>query len=184
MWSVEEMTSTRRSSSAFAAVEVAEELLEHRRVDRVAGVGPVELEQRDPVGVDVVAGQRLAHSSSSSSSPAARRSTRRSASSAASSNSAANLVAALAEAAEHVAGDDLGVGRVGAADADPDAPEVAAAEAALEALQPVVAGDAAAALGPHLAEGEVDLVVQGDDRSSGDAELAAGGAGGVCRTRS
>jgi hypothetical protein len=39
---------------------VGEHLLEHLRVDRVAGVGAVELQQRDPVG-DVVVGQFFGH---------------------------------------------------------------------------------------------------------------------------
>ena len=51
---------------------------------------------------------------------------------------------ALAPAAEHVGGDDVRVGRVRPADADPHAVEVRRAELALERLQPVVAGQAAA----------------------------------------
>ena len=42
-----------------------------------------------------------------------------------------------------------------------------------------MARDAAPELGSDLAEGQVDLVVEGDDPLVADAELAAGGAGGV-----
>src|SRR5918994_3223449 len=69
-----------------------------------------------------------------------------------------HALARLLEAAEHVGGDDLGIRAVGAPHADPDAPEVGAAEAAAEALQPVVAGQPAAELAADLAEGQVDLV--------------------------
>ena len=71
----------------------------------------------------------------------------------------AHLVGALAPLAEHVRGDDLGVGRVGPADADPDALEVRAAELALERLQPVVARQPAAEPHADVAERQVDLVV-------------------------
>ena len=129
-------------------LEVAEQLLQHRRVDRVPGLGPVEADQGDAVRVGVVGGQGLAHrlSSSSVSFRSAISSIRRSVSSAAARDQVRDAVPALAEPPEDEAGDDLGVGRVGAADADPDAPEVAAAEPALEALEAVVAGDAAAEL--------------------------------------
>src|SRR5688500_18788373 len=90
-----------------------------------------------------------------------------------------DLVAALGEAAEDVAGDDLGVGPLRPADADPQAPEVAAAEAAVEALEAVVAGDAAAQLAADLAERQVDLVVEGDHAVERDTERAARGAGGL-----
>ena len=43
-------------------------------------------------------------------------------------------------------------------------------------LQPVVAGDAAAALGPNLAGGEIDLVVQDDDGVGRKAVETHGGA--------
>ncbi len=49
--------------------------------------------------------------------------------------------------------------RVRAPDADAHAHEVRAAELALERLQPVVAREATAEAGAHLAEGQVDLVV-------------------------
>jgi hypothetical protein len=42
-----------------------------------------------------------------------------------------------------------------------------------------VARDAATELAPHLAEGQVDLVVDGDDVIEGDAQLASRGARGV-----
>ena len=56
----------------------------------------------------------------------------------------------------------VGVGRVRAPDAGAHAQEVTAAETLLEALQPVVAGQPAAAAVAHLAEGQVDLVVHDD----------------------
>ena len=68
MWSVEERTSTRRSSSAAGRLEVGEQLLEHLRVDRVARRRAVEPEQRDAVAVDLVGGQRVVHRHSSFSS--------------------------------------------------------------------------------------------------------------------
>ena len=74
-------------------------------------------------------------------------------------------------AAEHVAGDDVGVGRVRAPDADAHAVEVRAAELALERLQPVVAGQAAAHLDADVAERQVDLVV--DDEDAVEVELVA-----------
>src|SRR5689334_20297718 len=87
----------------------------------------------------------------------------------------------LGEAAEHVAGDDFRVGRVRPADADPHAVEVGAAELALQRLQPVVAGETAAEPRLHLAERQVDLVVQHDDPVEVDAECAAGRARGAAR---
>ena len=54
MWSVEETTSTRTRVVAARGVEVVEQLLEHRGVDRVAGLGAVEPQQRDALLVDVV----------------------------------------------------------------------------------------------------------------------------------
>ena len=68
----------------------------------------------------------------------------RSASSAARRHELAHLRRRLAPGAEDVAGDDVRVGGVRPADADADAVEVRAAEVALEGLQAVVAGEAAA----------------------------------------
>ncbi len=85
--------------------------------------------------------------------------TSRSTSSAARRDQLAHLLGGLAEAAEHVRGDDLRVGRVGAPDAHAHPPEVRAAQLAAERLQPVVTSQTAAQARAHLAEGEVDLVV-------------------------
>ena len=68
----------------------------------------------------------------------------------------------LAPTAQDVAGDDLGVGRVRPADADAHAREVRRAEARLQRLQPVVAGEAAADPRADVAERQVDLVVDGE----------------------
>ena len=73
----------------------------------------------------------------------------------------------LGEAAEDVGGDDLGFGRVRAADAHPHAPELAVAEPALEALQAVVAGHAPALLGLHLPNGRSISSWTAISRSSG-----------------
>src|ERR687897_420813 len=89
-----------------------------------------------------------------------------------------HALARLLEAAQHVGGDDLGIRAVGAPHADPDAPEVGGAEAAAEALQPVVAGQPAAELAADLAEGQVDLVVEDDDPIEGHPPGAARGPGG------
>ena len=39
---------------AARGVQVAQHLLEHRRVDRVANLGPIESQQRDALLVDVI----------------------------------------------------------------------------------------------------------------------------------
>src|SRR6478609_7569729 len=78
-------------------------------------------------------------------------------------------------------GDDLGVARFGPPHPHPHPPELGVAKAALEALQPVVAGQAAAEAGLDLAEGQVDLVVEDDDTAQRRLEGAAGRPGGVAR---
>ncbi len=103
--------------------------------------------------------------------------TRRSSSSAARSTSSRTSSLRLGEAAQHMGGDDLRVGRVRPSDADADAPEVRAAQPALERLQAVVAGQAAAEPRLHAAEGQVDLVVHDDDVVEVHPERAAGGSG-------
>ena len=141
-------------------------------VDRVAGLGPVEPQQRDARLVDVVGG----HASLADSSPPRRRSARPGARSRRRRGRSARATSSSGSAkrAEHVGGDDLGVGRVGPPDPDPHPPEVGAAEALREALQPVVAGEPAAELGADLAERQVDLVVERRRRcSSGTLQRAA-----------
>ena len=95
--------------------------------------------------------------------------TRRSASSAAREIRSATSAGWLAPAAEHVGGDDVRVGRVRAPDADADAVEVRAAELALERLEAVVAGQAAAEPRADVAERQVDLVVDDEQRGRGRA---------------
>ena len=51
----------------------------------------------------------------------------------------------------------------GMADADPDAAELARAQAGVGAAQPVVSGDAATQLDPDLARRKVELVVEDDE---------------------
>ena len=68
----------------------------------------------------------------------------------------------------------------GVADSDPHPPEVGA-DMVANAAQPVVAGDPAAALGPHLAGGEIDLVMQDDDGLGRELVEAHGGAHGAAR---
>ena len=109
-------------------------------------LGAVEAEQRDALLVDLVGGQaRL--SSLTRRLRNASRSTKPLGLLGGVADQFLDLGGGLAEAPEHVGGDDLGVGRVGPADADPDPPEVGAAEAAFEALEAVVAGQAAAEAG-------------------------------------
>ena len=91
----------------------------------------------------------------------------------------AYFLGALAKASEHVRGDDLGVGGVGAPDPDAHAPEVRAAELALERLQAVVAGQAAAETRAQLAEGQVDLVVHDEHALEWQAVGAARGSDGA-----
>ena len=82
-------------------------------------------------------------------------------------------------------GDDVGVGRVGAADADAHAREARVAELALERLQAVVAGQAAADARADVAERQVDLVVQDEHAVEVlDAVGAARRAGRAARPRS
>ena len=100
--------------------------------------------------------------------------TSRSSSSAAASISARHVLGRLAEAAEHVGGDDLRVGRVGAPHPHADAPEVGAAELAVERLQAVVARQASPQTRLDTAERQVDLVVHGDHVVEVHAELATG----------
>ena len=71
----------------------------------------------------------------------------------------AHLARRLRESRQHVRRDDLRVGGVGPAHPDAHAPEVVAADSLLDALEAVVARDAAALPGPDLAERQVDLVV-------------------------
>src|SRR5215217_2415771 len=85
----------------------------------------------------------------------------------------------LAPLPEHVGGDDVGVRGVRAPDADAHPVEVRAAELALERLQPVVAGQAAAQTHPDVAERQVDLVVDDDDAVEVELVGAAGGADGA-----
>src|SRR4051794_32166284 len=80
-----------------------------------------------------------------------------------------HLTAGLLPPPEHVRGDDLGIGGVGASHADADAVELGAAELALERLQAVVAGEAAAEPDTDVAERQVDLVV--DDKHALELEL-------------
>ena len=160
-WSAELITSTRTASSAARHREVLEQLDQHLGVDRVAGLGAFEAQQGDarsrrPRSSSACA--RLAHAPEPIS-----------------LDEPLGLVGGAARPAprppsrgsrkrpEHVGGDDLGVGRVGPPDPDPDPPELGVAEAALEALEAVVAGEAAAEADLDLAEGKVDLVVE-DDR--------------------
>src|SRR5205085_5316923 len=56
----------------------------------------------------------------------------------------AHLVRRLRELREHVAGDDVGIGRVRTADADADAAEVRRSQAFEQRLESVLAGQAAA----------------------------------------
>ena len=132
--------------------QVPEHLLEHLRVDRVAGLGPIEPQQGDARLVHVVAGQLGTPSITLARVGSARsagdlaltqrvRSRRRRA-----ADQLAHLGLGLGEPRQDVGGDDLGIGRVGPPDPGPDAPEVAPAESLGEALQPVVAGDPAAEL--------------------------------------
>ena len=94
-----------------------------------------------------------------SASAAYSRSSRRSVSSAARSIRPLHLARRLGEPRQHVRRHDLRIGRVRPAHAHAHAPEVVAADALLDALQPVVPGDPAALAGAHLAERQVDLVV-------------------------
>ena len=110
--------------------EVLEQLDQHLGVDRVARLGPLEAEHGDPLLVDLVAGATLGASSfialmlrNLAARPGAR------SRSAARGDQRLDLGPRLAEAAEHVGGDDLGVGRVGPPDADPHPPELGVAEA-------------------------------------------------------
>ena len=174
MWSVEETTSTRTALVVAGRRQVREQLLEHLGVDRVAGLGPLEAQQRD-----AVPRRRRRWSALSSASLLGRDlgSTRRSVSSAARCDQLARpRSSGSRKRDEDVGGDDLGVGRVGPPDAAPHPPEVGAAEPCAEALQAVVAGDAAAELGADLAERQVDLVVDDDDaaRAAPSARRAPG----------
>src|SRR5262249_48489003 len=71
----------------------------------------------------------------------------------------AHLALVLAEPPEHVGRDYLRVGRVGTPHADPHAPELSAAQLALDRLEPVVTGQPASDPGSHLPKRQVDLVV-------------------------
>src|SRR4051794_5436777 len=62
----------------------------------------------------------------------------------------------------------------GMADTDPHPPEIARAEAGIEAAQPVVAGHSTPELGPHLAGREVQFIVQDDDVLRLELEEARG----------
>ena len=137
-----------------------------------------------PCVVDVVGGQCLGQSMTSPSGSAS--------SSAISRTSAlglvggaldqlANLVVGLVEARQHVAGDDVGVGRVRPPDADAHPPEVRSAEPLGEALQAVVAGEPAAEAAANLAERQVDLVVDDDRALERHLQRAARRAGGGAR---
>ena len=79
----------------------------------------------------------------------------------ASSSGSSQSLLGLVEVGQDMADHPLLV--AGMADADPDALELARAQAGVDAAQAVVAGDAAAQLDPHLAGGEVELVVEDDD---------------------
>ena len=72
--------------------------------------------------------------------------------------------------AQHVAGDLVAMARM--ADAQPQAPEVAAAQLGLHVLEPVVAGVAATLLELELAGGDLELVVDGEDLLRRDLEEA------------
>src|SRR5690606_19060199 len=50
------------------------------------------------------------------------------------------LLGALAVAPQHIGGDPLGIGRIGPAHPDPDAPEIGAAKMPFQALESVVPG--------------------------------------------
>ena len=76
-------------------------------------------------------------------------------------------------------GDDLGIGRVGAADADSHPCEVGRAEARLQRLQPVVAGQAAAEPRADVAERQVDLVVDHEHAIERQLQRAARRADGL-----
>src|SRR5207342_3018200 len=75
----------------------------------------------------------------------------------------ADLLVGLGEARQDVAGDDLGIARVGPPNPGPNPPEVRPADALRKALEAVVAGEAAAQAGANLAERQVDLVVDDDE---------------------
>src|SRR5437660_12555345 len=70
-----------------------------------------------------------------------------------------HLLGRLAKATQDICGHDLRVARVGAPHSDPHAREVRAAELAPDGAQPVVACETSACPRAHLAEREVDLVV-------------------------
>ena len=101
----------------------------------------------------------------------------RSATSAAASTRPRDLGVALAPAAEHVGGDDVGVARVRPPDADPHAGEVGRAEALAQRLQAVVAGQPAADTAADVAELQVDLVVEDEYAVEVDVQRAPGRAG-------
>src|SRR6476659_8461279 len=86
-----------------------------------------------------------------------------------------DLLGALLPLPQDVGRDDLGVRGVRAPDADANAAEVRGAEALLERLQAVVAGQAAADAVADVTERQVDLVMQREDVVEvGDLERAAG----------
>src|SRR5215217_2886894 len=84
-----------------------------------------------------------------------------------------HLVLRLAEAAQHVRGDDLRVRAVGTTDADAEAAEVGAPQSRFYGLEAVVARQAAPQARLNAAERQIDLVVDHDDVVEVDAELAA-----------
>ena len=177
MWSAELIASTRTASSPRATARCSSSSSSIWVSIALRDFGPLQAQHRDALRIDFVAGHRAAghahRRTSFSTSP--------SVSSAARSTSASTSLAGLAEAPEHVGRDDLGIGRVGPPHADPHPPELGVAEAALEALQAVVAGQAAAEADADLTEGQVDLVVEDDDAVERHLERAARRAGRVAR---
>src|SRR5204863_5056250 len=76
----------------------------------------------------------------------------------------------LAERTEHEV--DVLPSAGGPADADPHTIEVRRPEGLHERVQPMVAGGASPPLDPERSEGEIDVVVAGNDTVHGDAALA------------
>src|SRR4051794_37656580 len=85
----------------------------------------------------------------------------------------AHVVRRLAESPEHVGRHDVGVGGIRPPDAHAHAVEVSSSEILLQRLQAVVSGQPAAQARLHVAERQVDLVVDHDDAVERHPERAA-----------